>query len=81
MDAKKRDAMVARATAAHKKWPHFDKMPVAKSGDIAVKVQGDPADNTNYVNALYEVSAKGEVVGRADGDQAIVIGSSGQKKD
>lgn len=68
-----RDAMVKRVQTAHKKWPSFEKMPVTReSADvIAVLVKGDPNDNTNYVNALYDLCAKG----------ATPIGRRGANKD
>lgn len=63
MDAEKRDRMVARVKAVFDKYPTFASLPAAKDGgDIQCLVESD--NESEYIRALYEVCAKGEVVGR-----------------
>jgi len=78
--AQDRDDMVARVHAAVGQWPNLDAMPVgAKAPEgaeiVAVRVVGNPADNSNYVRALYELSASGATpIGRTK-DATEIMGA------
>jgi hypothetical protein len=70
-----RDAMVKRVQDAAKKWPTFEKMPLADRVPVSVELRGDPAeDNRFYIDALYELSYKGATpIGRVK-DAAMIAG-------
>lgn len=80
MNAEKRDAMVARVQATFAEYPSWDSLPVVKKQvDITVAMSPDGFDEggptysqQSYVQALYEVCAVADVIGRGPVGFSIV---------
>ncbi len=75
MNSQQRDAMIALVQRAHEKWPTFESMPVTDETGFVQVVDGDPHENRVYVNALYELGARGATaIGRQKGNDAAIVG-------